>query len=152
MTPGRRELQFRTLDEIMPEVDRLMASGYTTLGRWDLARTCNHLSSSMVWAMEGFPVQIPWIVRMTIGKLIKKQILSSGKMKEGVKIPESMTPQPDLDDRAEAEALRAAIRLFQDNPTKRAPSPIFGVMTNEENDLLQRIHAAHHLSFLIPKS
>ena len=44
MTPGRRAIQFESLDEIMPEVDRLL-EGHTTVGNWSLAQICRHLAT-----------------------------------------------------------------------------------------------------------
>jgi hypothetical protein len=46
MTPGRRALRYVNLDEIMPDVDRLLGR-YTTLGAWSLAQICHHLATVM---------------------------------------------------------------------------------------------------------
>ncbi len=44
MNPDRRTLRFASLDEIMPEVGRLMA-GYTAVGNWTLGQVCEHLAT-----------------------------------------------------------------------------------------------------------
>lgn len=149
--PDRRELSFAKMDEIMPEVDRLIDRGYTTVGNWSLAQVCHHLSSSILWSMEGYPVAVPWIFRATLGKFFKKLILGSGKMRAGIKVPAAMIPKPDLDLRAEAESLRGAIQVYQSHPDQRVPNPMFGKLTSDEGDRLHCIHAAHHLSFVLPK-
>jgi hypothetical protein len=89
-------------------------------------------------------------VRKTLGPVIKKKILKSGEIKEGMKTLESLAPKPDLDDRAEAEALRASIAYYLAHPLPRASHPFFGRMTAEEWDRLHCIHCAHHLSFVLP--
>src|SRR5437660_1623214 len=42
----RRELSFASLDEVVPEVERLLA-GHTTVSRWTLAQICNHLATGI---------------------------------------------------------------------------------------------------------
>ncbi len=44
MTPGRRTLGLDDLDQIMPEVERLLG-GYTTVGNWSLGQMCRHLGA-----------------------------------------------------------------------------------------------------------
>ena len=47
-------------------------------------------------------------------------------MPEGLKLPEVVLPKPGLDARAEAEALRAALRLFAAHTGPMADHPFFG--------------------------
>jgi hypothetical protein len=145
----RRQLSFSRLEEIMPDVDRLLA-GYVPVGNWSLGQVCNHTSGTIRASIEGSEVNAPWLVRKTLGPVIRKRILSTGKIKEGIKTLESYVPKSGLDDRAEAEALRASIAYYLTHPEPRASHPFFGRMTAEEWDLLHRIHCAHHLSFVLP--
>ena len=46
MTPGRRTLSYGNLDDIMPDVERLL-DGHTTVGNWSLAQMCQHLAAVM---------------------------------------------------------------------------------------------------------
>jgi hypothetical protein len=147
--PDRRTLTFARLDEIMPEVDRLLA-GHTTVGNWSLGQISNHLSISIRTSVEGSLSRAPWIIRATIGPLIKRRILATGKIKEGIKTLEAFIPKPGLDARAEAEALRATIAYYLAHPDPRAIHPFFGAMRPEEWDRMHCIHAAHHLRFAIP--
>src|SRR4051794_14935085 len=41
----RRDLSFTSLEDVMAEVDRLLA-GHETVGRWSLGQICNHLGTS----------------------------------------------------------------------------------------------------------
>jgi hypothetical protein len=147
--PGRRTLDFARLDDVMPEVDRLLA-GHATVGNWSLGQMCNHLAATFRFSVEGFGVKAPWPIRATLGRVIKKKILGDRKMKEGIKVPEKFLPKPGLDGRAEAESLRGSIAYYLAHPEARAPHPFFGRLTGEEWDRLHCIHCAHHLSFAVP--
>lgn len=133
----------------MPEVDRLL-QGHTTVGNWSLGQILNHVSGAMIGSVDGFPVKVPWVLRTLIGPVIKRRLLSTGRMAEGIKLPKKVLPKPELDARAEAEALRAAIAGFSAHPGPFADHPLFGPMRRDEWDLLHRIHCAHHLSFVLP--
>ena len=145
----RRALSFSSLDEVMPEVDRLL-EGHTTTGQWSLGQICNHLSTAMRYTVEGFPEQAPWLLRRTVGPVAKRQVLGSGAMPEGVKLPEKYLPRPGLDPRAEAEALRASLRYYLAHAGPLADHPLFGSMSRDEWDRYHAIHCAHHLSFARP--
>ncbi len=147
--PERRTLEFARLDEVMPEVDRLIP-GYTTVGSWSLGQICKHLSSTIRSSVEGYGVNAPWLIRATFGRFFKGKILGTGRMAEGIKTAPTLIPTPGLDDRAEAEALRAAIAYYVAHPDKRALHPFFGRMTAAEYDRLHCVHCAHHLSFAVP--
>ena len=48
MTEGRRELSFNSLDEVMPDVERLL-EGHSTVGHWSLAREALIKFRAPVW-------------------------------------------------------------------------------------------------------
>ena len=119
----RRTLEFARLDEVMPEVDRLLA-GHATVGNWTLGQICNHLASTYRMSMEGFGVQMPWLFRATLGRVFKKKIFAERRMKAGIKVPGRFLPQPGLDDRGrETEAaLRASIAYYtRSHPSSPGP-------------------------------
>jgi hypothetical protein len=145
----RRTLTFTRLDEVMPDVDRLL-EGHRTAGQWSLGQICNHLSGAIQGSVEGFPLRAPWVVRKLIAPIIKRQIFRTGRMTEGVKLPKKFLPKPDLDSRAEAEALRAALRLYAAHSGPMAAHPFFERLSRDEWTRLHCIHCAHHLSFVHP--
>jgi hypothetical protein len=149
--PERRPLAFSTLDEVMPEVDRLLL-GHTTIGNWSLGQICNHLAGSFIFSVEGFNARVPWLIRKTLGPIIKRQVLTTGQMREGIKLPEKFLPKSNLDARAEAEALRGALRAYAAHSGPLADHPMFGPMSRAEWTLLHCIHSAHHLSFVRPST
>src|SRR5947209_5071320 len=109
--PDRRTLEFARLDDVMPEVDRLLA-GHTTVGNWSLGQICNHLTRGIISSVEGAPERAPWLVRKTIGPWILKWVLKTGQIPAGIKLPKQHEPKPGLDPRAEAEALRASLQCL----------------------------------------
>jgi hypothetical protein len=147
--PARREVSFTSLDQVMRDVDRLLA-GHTTVGNWSLGQICNHLAAAMKGSVEGFDVRVPWLFRTLFGPVLKRRILRTGRMPEGVKLPAKALPSPALDDRAEAEALRATIRLYSAYSGPMAAHPFFGPVPRAQWTRLHEIHCAHHLSFLLP--
>ena len=125
MKPARRSLTFASLDRVMPDVDQLLA-GHTTVGQWSLGQICNHLMRTLTWTVEGYPKLAPWIVRKTVGPLLLKRILRTGRFPDGITLPRPYLPPPDLDARAEAEALRAALWHFAAHSGPLSDHPMAG--------------------------
>jgi hypothetical protein len=61
-----------------------------------------------------------------------------------------LLPGAHLDDRAEAEALRGAVRYYQSYGAALPEHPFFGPMSRLDWDRFHCVHCAHHLSFLHP--
>ena len=79
-----RSLSFSELQQVMPEVYRLLDQGYTQMGSWDLTQTCEHLADWMSFPFDGFP-KPPWFIawmfpikRLTVGKSSLKRIPATG--------------------------------------------------------------------------
>jgi len=135
----------------MPDVDILL-EGYRTVGHWTLGQICNHLSTLIQESVAGSQVRAPWLVRKTLGPLILRQILKTERIRPGLKLPRYLLPKSDLDDRAEAEALRATLYFFASHMESFAEHPFFGTLTRDQWTQLHRIHCAHHLSFVWPNA
>lgn len=149
-TAGRRILDYPSVEAIMPDVDRLL-EGHVTVGRWSLGQICNHLTFAFVASLEGFPSRpLPAPLRATAGRLLLNYMFRSRRIPEGVRLPKKFAPKPELDARAEAEALRAAIRIFLSDPEPKGVHPFFGRLTKSEWERYHQIHSAHHLSFAVP--
>lgn len=155
---NRRELIFNSLDDVVRDAENLHAKGYEKAGNWDLAQACGHLTKWLSYPLDGFPKPgcmvgtMLWLMRMTVGKSIKRKILATGKFKEGgPTIPESVSASGE-DEAAAAAKLKDAIARFKNYTGALHPSPLFGAMPKEELARLHAIHCAHHLSFLVPKA
>jgi hypothetical protein len=147
----RRKLDFVRLDDIMPDVERLLAA-HSTVGRWSLAQMCRHLSDEFRYSLDGFPtLLLPWVIRRTAGAYIRRRLLRTRRMSEGLKVPAVYLPPPQLDVAAEARALRAAVDRFHATSEPLAEHPLLGRMTQSQWTDFHCIHCAHHLSFAIPK-
>src|SRR5262249_19215703 len=125
MKAARRMLTFATLDQVMPDVDRLLL-GHTTVGNWSLGQICNHLASAIRYTWEGFPLKAPWLIRKSIGPWYLRRILRNGRWPNGMKVPKKYEPRLGGDARAEAEALRAALEHLASHTGPLANHPFTG--------------------------
>src|SRR4051812_4373633 len=148
MTPERRTLRFSNLDEVMPDVERLL-EGHATVGNWSLAQICRHLST-VARRVVDLPASTPSDPSKWVGEEQKRQVLDSGVLPEGLPGPPEIIPTETLGDREEAEGLRQAIAHYRASSGPVIPHRIFGPLTRDEWDRLQLIHLAHHLSFAVP--
>ena len=150
MTPGRRIIRFPDLDEIMPDVDRLL-EGHTTVGNWSLAQICRHLATVMRLTVD-LPASTPHDASRWVGAEPKRQFFESGMVPEGIQTSPRLLPGEALDEREEAEGLRQAIAHYKASPGPVVPHVLLGPLTRSEWDRFHCIHAAHHLSFAVPKA
>jgi Protein of unknown function (DUF1569) len=148
MTPGRRALRYVRLDEIMPDVDRLL-EGHSTVGNWSLAQICRHLAIVMRRVVD-LPSSTPHDASRWVGEERKRQYVASGLIPEGIPTSPQLVPVEGLDEREEAEGLRRAIAHYEASPGPVVPHPLLGFLTREEWDRFHCIHCAHHLSFAVP--
>ncbi len=149
MTPGRRPLSYASLDEVMPDVERLL-EGHATVGNWSLAQICWHLST-VTRRVVDMPASTPQDPSQWVGEEQKRQVFDSGMIPEGLPGPPEIMPSGTLAEREEAEGLRQAIAHYRASPGPAIPHRIFGPLTKAEWDRLLLIHVAHHLSFAVPK-
>jgi hypothetical protein len=149
MTPGRRTLRFHSLDEIMPEVERLLG-GYSRIGNWTLGQMCRHLATILRVSVD-MPASPPRDPSRPVDEERKREMLESGALPEGLKTAPPFEPPADLDDREEAEALRAAIAHYKASPGPVIAHPLFGEIPRADWDRFHCHHCAHHLGFAIPR-
>jgi hypothetical protein len=152
----RRKLSYASLDEVAADAENLLAKGYEKAGNWDLAQVSGHVAEWMRFPIEGFPKPptfikpMLWLMKVTAGKKMLAKILAEGFSPGGRTMPETVPPSGG--DPAEAVAkLRAVVEKWKTHAGEVYPSPLFGPMTKDTALQLQLRHAAHHLSFLIPK-
>ena len=148
MTSGRRTLRFNSLDEVIPDVERLL-EGHSTVGNWSLAQICRHLSTVMRRVVD-LPASTPVDPSQWAPEERKREVLESGIIPEGLPAPPEILPAEALNERDEAEGLRAAIAHYMASNGPVIPHRIFGPLTKAEWDRIQCIHCAHHLSFAVP--
>ncbi len=150
-TLHRRQLDFESWQQALADVDRLRRAGYDRAGNWDLSQIVDHVGEGLRTAMRGNHHRGPWIVRKFIGPMILQRILRQRRMKAGIKVPKWWLPGPTHDESAAVDQFRSEISAFQDTTTEPFPHPFFGALTKQQWNDLVLIHAAHHLSFLVPR-
>lgn len=148
MSPGRRTLRFDSFDEVMPDVERLLA-GHRTVGRWSLAQICHHLSSVLRRHVD-LPASTVFDPADRAPEEVKRRVFEFGTLPEGIGAPAGAVPVAVAGDREEAEGLRAAIAHYLASPGPAIPHRVLGPLTREEWDRFELIHLAHHLSFAVP--
>ncbi|HEV3167444.1 MAG TPA: DUF1569 domain-containing protein [Isosphaeraceae bacterium] len=147
----RRDLSFTSLNEVMPDVERLIP-GYKTVGNWSLGQICYHLALAVRCSIDGYSENAPWIVRKTIGPFAFRSVMKSGRMGTGIKVPAAFLPIPGLEDLAQVNSLRSCLARYQAHTGPLAPHPFFGDISAADWTRLHCIHCAHHLSFALPSA
>jgi hypothetical protein len=151
MAERRIDLKYNEYADIVRDIEALHSRGYEKTGSWSLGQICKHLSFYMRGSLEGFPMMLPWIFRVTFGRLALRQALKSSIRKPGgMTAPQSVYPeQPD--DAPGVEEIKSLLHRLSVNQGLLHPSALFGNMTPEQWKILHLNHSAHHLSFLVPK-
>jgi len=149
---GRRELSFAGLDEVMPDVERLLA-GHATVGQWSLGQICNHLATAFHLLMDGRSDSVPVTsTEEDRASILRMRFFRGNRFPEGKTAPvPALVPNAGLDDREEADTLRRAIDRFSAATGPFPAHPFLGPMTKDEWVRFHCIHAAHHLGFAVPR-
>lgn len=151
MTPGRRAIAFSSLDDVVPEAERLL-DGYQAVGNWSLAQVCRHLANTFR-KTSVTPPDLDLEATITPEQSEARSVLDHGRLPEGIPMRDPKASPPEgLDAQAEIIALREAIGLFLGSPGPGPAHPRLGPLTKDEWIRFHCIHCAHHFSFLIPQS
>jgi hypothetical protein len=154
--PERRKLTFASLDEVAADAENLLARGYDRAGNWDLAQVAGHVAEWMRFPLDGFPKPpllirpILWLMKVTAGRKMREKILAEGFSAGGRTMPETVPPSGG-DAAAAVAKLKEVVARWKAHAGAVYPSPLFGAMTKDTALQLQLKHAAHHLSFLVPR-
>lgn len=143
----RRTLHFESLNEVLPEVDRLLA-GNLTLGQWSLAQILNHLRTAIETTCSPARNEAEPTRQQTAARL---RFFRTERFPDGIESPlPPLPPRERLEPRAEADGLRAAIARFfiAEGPFPRHPR--LGPLAKEEWARFHCLHCAHHLGFAVP--
>ena len=150
MSDGRRQLNFKSEDEVIAEIDRLRAGGYAKRGNWTLAQMCFHLGVVPTQSLKPPASTTPTQAQQRIQDGFIKVILETGKPPPGMQPPPFMIPSDACGD-AEIESFKAALTKLKSYPHSHVDFGAMGPVPTETMRKLTLIHAAHHLSHLEPK-
>ena len=153
--PQRRRIRFNSFDELIAEIDRLHTGGYDRVAEWDLARCCEHMTRVMRASLDGFGhIPVPLWMRCLGRCVFKPAVLLTGRMPRRFPTAKEMVAEDD-DVRPEATAVShciATIREVAAHDGPFEPSPLFGRMSPAQWRRMHLVHAAHHFSFLVPRT
>ncbi len=148
----RRQLDLRSGDEVIKEIERLREGGYEKAKNWNLTQVCEHLDATMTGGMDGFGFRLPWILRATVMKwafrhFLKRRVLLSGAPTFPILKPAASGTDDD------AETIAHCVATIQRASEFSGSLDDYALLDNlsvaDWRDFMW-IHAAHHLSFLRP--
>ncbi len=148
----RRKLKFDDLADAASEVKRLSQAAYERAGTWSLQQVLQHLNKTMDMSIDGYPFLLPALARPVV-KLIALPLMRRGvQFPSGAKAPSGLLPSDDADLETEVARFCKLVRIIADPSTKLHPQhPLVGKINHEQWNVMQRWHAAHHLSFIVPR-
>ena len=79
----RRTLEFASLTDVMPEVERLLA-GHVTVGAWSLGQICHHLATAIRLTVDA-PIRRREATREQ--DVARRLFFRSGEFPEGMEAP-----------------------------------------------------------------
>ncbi len=146
--PERRTLSFNSLEEVIPEVERLLA-GHATVGEWSLGQILHHLATAIRVSRRGRPNP----EARPVSEPFREQFFRSRRFPEGMQAPHPrLIPPTDADARVQLEELRTAITQWTLAPGPFPDHPLLGPLSKDEWSDFHCIHCAHHLSFAVPSN
>ena len=151
MATSKRELEFHTGDEVIAEIERLRAGGYTKTRNWNLTQACEHLQATMNGGMNGFGFRLPWIVRATVMKWFLGAMLRKRRMISTPTIKRLKPNSPP--DQEDHQVIDECIRTIRSAESFAGPIPDYPMLDHlsvSDWQQLMWLHAAHHLDFLAP--
>jgi len=144
-----RNLRFTKWSEVEEEITKLEnATKVEATGLWSYAQVCDHLSGILEFAYIESPKQLPWIVKVTLGKWFKKSVIKTGYFKPGGINPDAPKTRVEGDGKASLAKLKKAVADFQAYKGEIKENPFMGKLTREESEKINIYHIAHHLSYL----
>jgi hypothetical protein len=93
-----------------------------------------------------------WMLRNTMAGPMRRKMTAGDKMPDGMTTIPASVPPADADDAAAVADLKATVARWLAFTGELKPSPLLGSMAKDEWLRVHKIHTAHHLSFLVPKT
>lgn len=146
----RRKLSFSTYDDVVAELERLERVRYQQLCQWNLGCICRHLPYYFRGSLEGFGFQLPWVVRKLLGRPLLRRYVKARRFPTGARTIPASVPESDTDERTAVAEAKQLLERLAGQTGELYPSPLVNRLTADEWRTLHVMHAAHHLSFLIP--
>jgi hypothetical protein len=144
--PERRQLTFQSLDDVMPEVARLL-EGHTVVGNWSLAQILHHLAITIRSTSRPASAVPDATAEQSANRA---RFLALDRFPDGRPVPPPFDPPAGLDALVEAPSLARALEQFASAPGPFPAHPMIGPLSGKEWNQFHVLHAAHHLGFAVP--
>jgi hypothetical protein len=144
--PTRRNLNYANIDQLIADVNHLR-KGCTQLGQWNLPQMCRHLTVALTNTMK--PATGPATPEQLKLRPVLENAMATGKIPTGLQAPEKALPPVDCND-ADIANMISAFEKAKTYAEPQSNHPRFGPLSLAEFHRMILVHAAHHLSYLIP--
>lgn len=148
----RRQLDLRSGQEVIEEINRLREGGYQRTKNWNLTQVCQHLDGTMKGGMDGFGFRVPRILRATVIKWTFAYALKSRKLLPGAPTFPVLKPKADhqSDDDAIIDECIATIQRAETFDGSLEDYPLLDNLQVDDWRDFMWLHASHHLGYLVP--
>ena len=147
----RRELEFDDFDGVIADVEALQQSGYERMGEVGLGRTCEILSAAIEQSFRGAGTKDLWIQRL-VARYCLRRALKQRRMPDCFHLAQELEPHRADEEYPDAvEKYKTTVRRLQ-STYEYPPHPTYGKLASDVWEQMHLVHAAHRLSYLLPKS
>ncbi|MCA9175231.1 MAG: DUF1569 domain-containing protein [Planctomycetales bacterium] len=148
----RRVLRFQHMDDAVADARRLAEHGYDRVGNWSLEQNLDHLNRSLRMAQEPIAFKLPWFMRPLLKWLVFPKMRKGAVIRMRASAPKDLQPGEDLNLAEQLQEFERLAGIIESPDSKLLElHPVFGKLNREEWQIMQRWHASHHLSFLLPR-
>lgn len=149
----RRKIRFSSLHEALEDARSLQSTGYEQVGNWNLEQIVDHLVKTFPITVEQANFGIPRLVRPILKWFLFGKVRRGEWLSMQATAPPQLVPDDNIELDERLKEFEHWANLLESDETEFVPlHPVFGKINREEWLTMQRWHAAHHLSFLIPQS
>ncbi len=143
-----KEIRFKSLDEALAELKRIENLPKNTVGIWSYYQILEHCAEGIENCIHGYKVSAPWLIRKSIGQILKLKTFSQGYMDHGGLNPTAPKKREEGDEKKALARLFSAADEFRNFKGKFQPHPFFDELRRDEFEKLHAYHIANHLCFV----
>lgn len=152
ISPDRRDLAFRSLDEILADAERVLGGPHRTTGSWTAPQIVWHVADLIAVANGHMDLSLPLPLK-AFGRTLKLLRLFDRPIPSGIRMPKAAAANvAEAADREPADSLahlRREVEHANRHPMTH-PSPLFGRLTPHQWLRVNCRHADLHFSFMHP--
>ena len=145
----RRELKFRTFEDVRNELSRLGPGPVETTGLWSYHQILTHCAMGFENSMKGLKREMSWWKKHVSGPLLFQGMVIKGSIPVGIK----GNPQTTFSERIEGDVKTALARLlqvmadFEKFDGNLSIHPRVGKLSKKNWIRFHALHLANHLGY-----